>query len=320
MASLRSFALSSVHYKPPSSPLILSRLSLESTPSHLGGISVRDVESYVGWVRYAHKRSLGSRGLKGVEKIFQSKAFKAYAGEFEEETLEPSRSNLEASSPSPQPTLLCLTSSWLTSPCVRFSRSKKTRSGPFSTRPPPTRRTGAPWLPRKTRFGAWPRSRCTNGSSQYIYDESAGAGTYSYVIGSDVRISHDEFDGRASMGYIALPGVDIADNVRHGTHVAGTVAGATVGIAKRANPIGIKIFEPSVSTSMADVLDAFNWAVDDIVSNDRQSKAVIVMPLDDAFEAGVLSVVSAGNTNEEAGLHSPASAADAMTVGATDAA
>ncbi|RYP14718.1 hypothetical protein DL765_006188 [Monosporascus sp. GIB2] len=303
MVSLRSFALllsalRAAARAAPTKQVIPGRYVVTLK----GGISARDIESHVGWVRDAHKRSLGSRDVQGVEKTFHIKDFNAYAGEFDEETLELIRSNPDASSWSPQPTPLRLASSWLTSPC-----------------------DGAIW-------GLASISHRTNGSSQYIYDDSAGAGTYAYVIDSGIRVSHREFGGRASMGYVALPGVDDADNAGHGTHVAGTVAGATVGVAKRANVIGIKAFEPGVRTGMTNVLDAFNWAVDDIISNDRQDKAVVVMSLgggisntfnnavNSAFKAGVLSVVSAGNSNQDAGSWSPASAADAITVGATDSA
>ncbi|RYP45580.1 hypothetical protein DL768_008095 [Monosporascus sp. mg162] len=270
-----------------------------------GGISAHDVESHVGWVRDAHKRSLGSRSAKGVEKTFHIKDFNAYAGEFDEETLELIRSNPDAKD-----------QIWtlFDAPAAHAENKRALVT-----------QEDAIW-------GLASISHRTNGSSQYIYDDSAGAGTYAYVIDSGVRVSHNEFGGRASMGHVALPGVDDADNFGHGTHVAGTVAGATVGVARRANVIGIKVFEPDVLTSMTDVLGAFNWAVDDIVSNGRQDKAVIVMSLgggvsstfnnavNSAFEAGVLSVVSAGNTNDDAGSYSPASAADAITVGATDSA
>lgn len=34
-------------------------------------------------------------------------------------------------------------------------------------------------------------------ATQYVYDESAGEGTCSYVIDSGVFLEHDEFEGRA---------------------------------------------------------------------------------------------------------------------------
>ncbi|RYP89144.1 hypothetical protein DL769_000192 [Monosporascus sp. CRB-8-3] len=291
MVSLRSFAL--LHGALQAT--VLAAPTKQVIPGKYvvtlkGGISARDV----------HKSSLDSRSVKGVEKTFHIKDFNAYAGEFDEETLE----------------LIRKDQIWtLFDAPAAHAEDKRAL----------VTQEDAIW-------GLASISHRTNGSSQYIYDDSAGAGTYAYVIDSGVRVSHDEFGGRASMGYVALPGVDDADNVGHGTHVAGTVAGASVGVAKRANVIGIKVFDSSVSTSMTDVLDAFNWAVDDIVSNDRQDKAVIVMSLgggvsstfnnavNSAFKAGVLSIVSAGNTNEDAGSYSPASAVDAITVGATDSA
>ncbi|RYP08928.1 hypothetical protein DL764_001581 [Monosporascus ibericus] len=292
MASLRSFALflgvlQAAVVAAPAKQVIPGKYVITLK----GGISARDVESHLGWVRDAHKRSLGSRGVKGVEKTFHIKDFNAYVLEIEEDQI------------------------WtlFDAPAAHTENKRALAT-----------QEDAIW-------GLAAISHRTPGRSQYIYDDSAGAGTYAYVIDSGVRVSHDEFGGRASMGFVALPGVDDADNFGHGTHVAGTVAGTTVGVAKRANVIGIKAFEPNaVSTKMTDVLHAFNWAVDNVVSNDRQDKAVIVMSLagggisstfndavNSAFEAGILSVVAAGNTYKDAGLHSPASAAAAITVGAT---
>lgn len=78
------------------------------------------------------------------------------------------------------------------------------------------------------------------------------------------------------------------------------------------------------------VLDGYEWAVDDIVSQDRTGVAVISMSLggeyseafnsavEAAFEQGVITVVAAGNENADAGNSSPASAPSAITVGAID--
>lgn len=63
------------------------------------GISARDVESHIDWVRDVHERSLGSRdidigiGIAGVKKTFHINEFNAYAGEFDEETLAQIKSN-----------------------------------------------------------------------------------------------------------------------------------------------------------------------------------------------------------------------------------
>lgn len=79
------------------------------------------------------------------------------------------------------------------------------------------------------------------------------------------------------------------------------------------------------------VLNGYEWAVANITNTPgRKSKAVISMSLggglsnamntavENAFKKGVLTVVAAGNSNADAKSFSPASATNAITVGAVD--
>ncbi|OAG00098.1 subtilisin-like protease-like protein [Paraphaeosphaeria sporulosa] len=166
----------------------------------------------------------------------------------------------------------------------------------------------------------------TKDAKDYIYDSTAGHGTYNYVVDTGVRITHEEFDGtRAIWGYNAVNDKN-TDNAGHGTHVAGIIAGKTYGVAKNATIIAVKIFEGN-SGQMSVVLDGFNWAVRDIVSKNRTSTAVINMSLGGAASAtwdaaitaawaqGVLAVVAAGNENRDASLVSPARSPEVLCVG-----
>lgn len=72
------------------------------------------------------------------------------------------------------------------------------------------------------------------GYLNYVYDSSAGAGTYVYVVDSGIRTSHSEFGGRATAGYNAIGSKKAhTDDTGHGTHVAGIVGGSTYGVAKK---------------------------------------------------------------------------------------
>ena len=53
-------------------------------------------------------------------------------------------------------------------------------------------------------------------ADSYIYDESAGSGTYNYIVDTGIRITHQEFEGRAIWGYNAVNTAD-TDNAGHGT-------------------------------------------------------------------------------------------------------
>ena len=84
-------------------------------------------------------------------------------------------------------------------------------------------------------------------STQYVYDTSAGSGTYAYVVDSGININHQEFGGRASLGS-NFAGGNHVDDGGHGTHVSGTIGGATYGVAKRTNLISVKVFGTGVSS------------------------------------------------------------------------
>lgn len=162
----------------------------------------------------------------------------------------------------------------------------------------------------------------------YVYDGSAGEGTYGYVVDTGINVHHEDFQGRAKLGHNVLD-VPFEDTVGHGTHVAGTMGSKTYGVAKRSTLIAVKVFAGE-SGSTADILKGYEWAINDIENKNRQAKAVINMSLgggfsttfnkviDQAFENGVSTVVAAGNSGEDASETSPASAKGAITVAATD--
>jgi subtilisin family serine protease len=178
--------------------------------------------------------------------------------------------------------------------------------------------TAAPW-------GLGSISSKSGTASSYIYDTTAGSGTYSYVVDTGVRATHQEFGGRVTWGFNAVNS-DNNDNAGHGTHVAGIMGGSTYGVAKKTNIVAVKIFEGNSGTT-ATVIKGFDWAVNDIVSKARTDTAVINMSLGGAgsttwdraitaaWEQGVLSVVAAGNENQLASTRSPARSPEAITVG-----
>lgn len=165
----------------------------------------------------------------------------------------------------------------------------------------------------------------TRGSANYYYDSTAGSGVTAYVIDTGVLISHNEFGGRATWGYNAVSGSSNTDANGHGTHVSGTIAGATYGIAKKANIVAVKVLGDDGSGTNAGVIAGVQWAA----TNASGKKAVANMSLGGSFSAalnsavssavsaGLTFVVAAGNSNANASGFSPASAASAITVGAT---
>ncbi|KAG9184938.1 oryzin [Alternaria panax] len=167
----------------------------------------------------------------------------------------------------------------------------------------------------------------TPGATNYVYDESAGDGTFSYVMDTGIRITHVDFEGRATVGINTAAGSANTDVEGHGTHVAGTLGGATYGVAKKTNLIDVKVLGDSGSGFASEVFAGLDWAVNDIVSKGRQNTAVINVSLgsiastlwDAAITAawgnGVLVVTAAGNENSPASDSSPCRSPEVICVG-----
>jgi subtilisin family serine protease len=149
-------------------------------------------------------------------------------------------------------------------------------------------------------------------------------------VDSGVRASHAEFGGRVAVGWSAVSdGRGTGDCNGHGTHVAGTVAGATYGAAKAATIIPVRVFGCTGSGYTSDVVAGLDWIVADHATG---SPAVANLSLggsassavDAALQAvindGVTAVVAAGNSAVDACTASPARVPAALTVAASDSA
>ena len=163
--------------------------------------------------------------------------------------------------------------------------------------------------------------------SNYEYHD-AGAGVRVYVVDTGVRSSHGEFGGRVTSGYSVISdGRGTDDCNGHGTHVAGTVAGATFGVAKAATIVPVRVLSCYGSGSYSGVLDALEWIKDDAAG--YPNRAVVNMSLggprsslvnqavDNLVDSGVPVVVASGNSASSACNYSPAGAAAAISVNAS---
>ncbi|MGC5564884.1 S8 family peptidase [Streptomyces sp. FR-108] len=160
----------------------------------------------------------------------------------------------------------------------------------------------------------------------YTWPESAGRGVTAYVIDTGVRVTHQDFGGRASSGWDFVDDDAVAqDGQGHGTHVAGTIAGTTYGVAKQARVVAVRVLDDTGTGTLSQVIAGIDWvtthAVKPAVANmslggppDPQLDAAVR----NSIASGVTYTIAAGNDDGPASLVSPARVEEAITVGASD--
>jgi len=167
-------------------------------------------------------------------------------------------------------------------------------------------------------------------SGTYAYT-ATGSGVTAYIIDTGINFTHNEFGGRASKGYDSFGGT-AADCHGHGTHVSGTVGGATYGIAKAVSLKAVRVLDCNGYGTWSGVIAGIDWVV---ANHTAGTPAVANMSIggganssvdaavDRMISDGVATAVAAGNGNQggraqDACKYSPARVAKAMTIGATN--
>jgi serine protease len=172
--------------------------------------------------------------------------------------------------------------------------------------------------------------------SKYTYPDQAGQGVHVYIIDTGINPNHSEFTGRvgASRNFVASGGLlgggstdpnAWTDCNGHGSHVSGTAAGTTWGVAKKATIHAIRVLDCNGSGSNSGVIAGVDY-----VTANHLSPAVANMSLGgsdssaldtsvhNAVNSGVTFAVAAGNSNADACSGSPNKEPSAITVAASE--
>jgi subtilisin family serine protease len=162
-----------------------------------------------------------------------------------------------------------------------------------------------------------------DGSYTYSVD---GTGVHAYVIDTGIRVTHQQFGGRATGDFTAVnDGNGTNDCNGHGTHVSGTIGGSTYGVAKSVRLHAVRVLDCTGSGTNSGVISGVDW-----VTANHLSPAVANMSLGggastaldtavaNSINAGVSYAIAAGNSAANACNSSPARVATALTVAASD--
>lgn len=156
---------------------------------------------------------------------------------------------------------------------------------------------------------------------------NTGAGVTAYVIDTGIRISHAEFGGRARSGRDFVDDdADASDCNGHGTHVAGTIGGATYGVAKGVDLVAVRVLDCAGSGLWSDVIAGIDFVTADHQAGEPAvanmslgggANIAVDLAVKNSIADGVAYAVAAGNSNAPACQFSPARVPEAMTSGAS---
>ncbi|EKG15707.1 Peptidase S8/S53 subtilisin/kexin/sedolisin [Macrophomina phaseolina MS6] len=185
-------------------------------------------------------------------------------------------------------------------------------------------RSSAPWgLQRISQTESISNTASPSSTSYtYTYDSTAlGNGVDIYIVDTGIRTTHTQVTGRATFGWSAF--TSRTDDNGHGTHVSGTSAGKTVGVASNANLIAVKVLDSSGSGTSSGLISGLDYVASQHSSRSSSSDFIgSVASLSLGFngrstavesalvalsDAGVHIAVAAGNDGEDASNYTPGS-------------
>ena len=165
----------------------------------------------------------------------------------------------------------------------------------------------------------------------YYPRDGNGSGVVVYVIDTGIDYTHSELTNARSTGFDAVDNdTDPMDCNAHGTHVAGIIGSDRWGVAPEVTLVGVRVLNCGGTGTVSGLIEGLQWVTDNHAGSFPGQKAVVNMSVsanlsvslnttvDLAVAAGITVVAAAGNNGTNASAYSPASAASAITVGASD--
>lgn len=156
---------------------------------------------------------------------------------------------------------------------------------------------------------------------------STGSNVRAYVIDTGLRATHQELTGRVQSGYTAITdGQGTNDCNGHGTHVSGTIAGSTYGVAKSVTIIPVRVLGCDGSGTLSGVVAGLDWIASIHTSGTPAvanmslgagASSTLDSAVNNLISRGVTVVVAAGNSTASACNYSPARVPAAITVAAS---
>ncbi|XP_072169970.1 aqualysin-1-like [Diadema setosum] len=153
----------------------------------------------------------------------------------------------------------------------------------------------------------------------------SGAGGKIYIIDTGIRVTHNDFGGRAvwAANYVDT---DNSDCNGHGTHCAGTAAGTKYGVAKKANVYAVKVCDCRGSCPTSAVVSGVDYVARQKRARVKSVVAAISLSINSvsltqavkgSIQMGVVVVTSSGNNGYDACNLVPGNIDEVITVGNT---
>ena len=161
----------------------------------------------------------------------------------------------------------------------------------------------------------------------YTYSET-GTGVHAYVIDSGIRITHNEFGGRAIGSFNTINDTNGTNDCHgHGTNVAGIIGAKTYGIAKQVTLHAVRVLDCNNRGVVSDFIAGVEWVANNVIrpavanmslTTDAPS-AALDTAVTNSITSGITYILIAGNNSgADACNISPARVAAGITVGNID--